>query len=414
MQPWMVVGVCALVAVAARAGGAAKPAELRGVSVRDAAELEIRIELTAPVVPYARELPGTPGLEPSRLYLDLHGTVLPASVAREVAGKGAVRRVRLGQHDADTTRVVIELTSPRPFALERRGAQLVIRFAPAPRAIAMREEPARLAMARTVEGSACADTGLVVPAPRARRDPLEARVARLHRRRDWPALLVLYAAGGAPIGDGAPAAVRAAVADALLAVGLPERADEVLGAPGRAEPHVLRLARAEIALARRDRRALRALLGSLDQARPWPSVKADQPALSPAEARRLERLRIRAALADGASTEAAAMDAGWTAELRRALARSTIETAEAAAAVGAYEQAAAGFRRARAASDAPALRAAAASGMLRAALELRDEAATAEALHALASERTPLVQGVTRALTARSGVTAPARDGGRR
>jgi hypothetical protein len=417
MQAWMVAGAMLVVCAGSAAGGdPVEPAELRGVSVREAAELEIRIELSAPVVPYARELAGTPGLEPSRLYLDLHGTVLPASVAREVEGKGAVRRVRIGQHDTDTTRVVIELVSPRPFALERRGTQVVIRFAPAPRAVALREEPARLAVAAMAEppvpAARGAGRGADEEPARTERDraastkarvsssstvgaaasELEAQVGRLHRRRDWSALLVLYA-GGSPIGDAAPASVRAAIADAFLAVGLPERADEVLGAPGRDEPAVLRLARAEIALARRDSRALRALLASVEQA-----------PLGVGEARRLERLRIRAALAEGASSGAAAIVVGWTAELRRALARSTIETAEAAAAVGAYEQAAADFRRARDASDAPALRAAAASGMLRAALELGDEPATAEALRALAGEPQPLVQSVTRSLAARSGV----------
>jgi len=431
-----------VVAWAALGGGgigdaSASPAELRGASIREADEVEVWLDVSAPVVPYARELAGTPGLEPTRLYFDLHETVLSAKAVREIEGKGAVRRVRLGQNDADTTRVVIELSSPRPFALEKRAQEVVIRFAPAPMAVASRAAPARLALARVMDAperlappveptertaearrprvqmpAHARSADGVAASPRvhaaaassgAPAEPdadvvdaadLERRVARLHRRRDWPALLVLYAAEGSPVGEAAPAAVRAAVADALLAVGLPERADDVLGAPGPAEPSALRLARAEVALARGDERALRALLTSIDGE-----------ALRAPQARRLERLRIRAALAGGASLDAAAFEAGWTAELRRALARSTIETAEPAAAVGAFEQAAAAFARARDVSDAPALQAAAASGMLRAALELRDETRAADALQALADfEPEPMVQRVARSLATRSGL----------
>lgn len=492
--------------------------------------MEVRLDVSAPVVPFARELAGTPGLEPTRLYFDLHDTVLSQKAVRDITGKGAVRRVRLGQNDPKTTRVVIELSSPRPFALERRSKEVVIRFAASPMAVAslpledarrpiaesrdgareeserpgvataeessrpsaaMRAEPNRTVVAfrdgasramlasgeetprqtptshaetprptstsraetprptpsssRRAKAAASAEPTLTAATPvrlavaraaiapdapdtptgtRPRNDAsaprafeprvveptstdaaLEERFARLHRRRDWAALLVLYASAGSPVGEAAPARVRAAVADALLAVGLPERADDVLGVPLRTEPGVVRLARAEVALARGDGRALRALLASLEDVE-----------LSAVDARRLGRLRIRAALAAGQSADAADIDAGWTAGLRRALARSTIETAEAAAAVGAFEQAAAAFRRAHDVSDAPALRAAAASGMLRAAMELSDDEAIAHALRTLAGdERTPMAQHVARSLAARSGVALdePQNEGSR-
>jgi N-acetylmuramoyl-L-alanine amidase len=117
----VVVGVVGL-GVAGRAPAA---------SVLDAIEIRqdpaaVRLHLSGPVTIEAHKLPGS-GPTPERIYLDLRGARLAPSASRLTdAGGPVLLRVRAGQFDMDTARVVLDLASTVPFDVERREGTVTI------------------------------------------------------------------------------------------------------------------------------------------------------------------------------------------------------------------------------------------------------------------------------------------------
>src|SRR2546428_12732446 len=71
------------------------------------------------------------GTLPARFYVDLSGTTLAPEVRGTVAGAGPVLRVRTGQFDPRTARVVIDLANAMPAAVRTEGRTVTIELEPA-------------------------------------------------------------------------------------------------------------------------------------------------------------------------------------------------------------------------------------------------------------------------------------------
>ena len=111
------------------AGVPAAAAQLRGIEIGGGARPEIAVVLDGPVAaPKSFVLDS-----PLRLIVDFDGV---APVRRSVDGGGVVMRVRAGQFDPQTVRLVIELSRPMTFIAARQAAdgRLLLQLAPVSRA----------------------------------------------------------------------------------------------------------------------------------------------------------------------------------------------------------------------------------------------------------------------------------------
>ena len=100
-------------------------AVLERVRVIDQGSPAVRLELSAPVpAGVATPLPSD-GERPARVYVDLPSTTL-ASGAVAVEGSGDLLRVRTGQFDAGTVRVVLDLAVAVPYAVRVEGRTITI------------------------------------------------------------------------------------------------------------------------------------------------------------------------------------------------------------------------------------------------------------------------------------------------
>ncbi len=100
-------------------------ARLERVDVRTSAGLTIVFQLSRPVTPHTRTLPAD-GPSPARIYLDLPDTHLGRNAGRPVEGAGPLQRVRIGQFDLTTVRVVLDLEHPTPFVVRQDGATVSV------------------------------------------------------------------------------------------------------------------------------------------------------------------------------------------------------------------------------------------------------------------------------------------------
>jgi N-acetylmuramoyl-L-alanine amidase len=105
-------------------------ATLERIEVVQTGPPAVRLHLSAPVATVAKTL-APDGARPDRIYLDLPDTHL-AGVPAEVAGVDPLLRVRAGQFDLATTRVVLDLASAVPFVVRPDGNTITIELAPAP------------------------------------------------------------------------------------------------------------------------------------------------------------------------------------------------------------------------------------------------------------------------------------------
>jgi N-acetylmuramoyl-L-alanine amidase len=122
----MLVQVLSMLALALSAvASAAATLERVEVLARDLPV--VRLRLDAAVAARSQELPPRDG-QPARIVIDLPGTRLGAG-ARGVPGTGRLRRVRLGQLDATTARVVLDLDAPSGFTVAGDGAEIEIQLA---------------------------------------------------------------------------------------------------------------------------------------------------------------------------------------------------------------------------------------------------------------------------------------------
>ena len=118
--------VLSLVAVTLPAFAA--PAVLERMEVMPGPTPGIRLTLSAPVTPLAHPL-----RKPERITLDLPGTVLGPKVRQPLVGAAPLARVRTGQLEGGTARVVLDLSEYAAFTVETNGrvVTLVLNAAPA-------------------------------------------------------------------------------------------------------------------------------------------------------------------------------------------------------------------------------------------------------------------------------------------
>ncbi len=435
LRPILVIATSAMLAatgVCADAPAATlAPALLEHVVVREGPTPGVELHVSADVQPVARSIPAH-GDAPPRVYLDLPGTKLGPAVARESDGAGAVRKIRTGQFDPKTARVVIELREAHAFDVQRSGSEIVVTFAGASKSAAKAAAPAKTTTAvkpsapapaapAPVAAAAQASTPRApatpavkteepapspkaeTPAPVARKDEplppsppavrpieLQEKIARRYANEDWPGIVALYGANTELVRRDVDATTRAAVVDALREMGLAYSAKKLLGPPASNEAPSLRVARAQMALASGDVSAATAGISGLDEA-------AVDPALVPP----LRTLKVRLALARGdIETASAAIGNRAAPELRAEIAddalragRAATERHVCASAVVAYQQAldADGGRTARAAAGA---------GLVRAALVCQNPDATMTGLGVLAESSHPLLRRAATVLAA--------------
>ncbi|MGH7893945.1 MAG: AMIN domain-containing protein, partial [Candidatus Binatia bacterium] len=355
-------------------------------------------------------------------------TKLGPQLARVSDGSGPVRRVRAGQFDRETTRVVIELADARTFDVHRQGGEIVVTFSKAAVATTPKapEAPlvARIEAPKPAEAPANAREANPPPQPEvpiARREErlqstkssarpieLEERIARRYATDDWAGIVALYAANMPAIRRDADATTRAAVVDALRALGLTYSAKKLLGPASSNEAPALRVVRAEMTLADGDVQAAVRGVAGLDDA-------AVDPALVP----HLRALEVRLALAQG-DVEAAAGAIGNRAapDLRAEVAEVALRAGRTASERRACSRAVVAYRQALEADGGRTARAAAGAGLVRAALACQNPEATMTGLGVLAESSHPLLRraaallAATRVEEKQHAKAEPARDGG--
>lgn len=114
-----------LIAGVARAG-----TELEGVEIVRKPGLAVRLRLSAPATATVRTLPAE-GDRPARVYLDFPGK-LAASAPAVVGGAAPLVRVRTGQFDQSTVRVVLDLVNPVDFELREQPRAITIALGSGP------------------------------------------------------------------------------------------------------------------------------------------------------------------------------------------------------------------------------------------------------------------------------------------
>ncbi len=100
----------------------------------------VRLRLSGPTAVTAKRLPAQDGAA-ERIYIDVAGAQIDPKVQRTLSGKGAVRQVRVGQHDTATARVVVELAAETPFTIENKGRVATLRLGKSVPPPADRPEP---------------------------------------------------------------------------------------------------------------------------------------------------------------------------------------------------------------------------------------------------------------------------------
>src|SRR5215470_5394590 len=115
--------------VLAAIGAADAATTLEGVDVVAGPVTAVRIRLTDAVEAVAHRLPAD-DTHPPRVYLDLPGTTLDAAAPAVVGGSAGVLRVRTGQFDLSTARVVLDLASPVEFVVRRDATTITVELVP--------------------------------------------------------------------------------------------------------------------------------------------------------------------------------------------------------------------------------------------------------------------------------------------
>ena len=124
------VGV--LVGVVVMVGGARADVVLEGVKVTRAPAPAVRLMVSGPVAASAHTL-GAEGDRPARIYVDLSRTMLDHATPSVVRGAGDVVRIRAGQFDATTVRVVLDLVDAVDFTVRQNDGVITIALAAPPR-----------------------------------------------------------------------------------------------------------------------------------------------------------------------------------------------------------------------------------------------------------------------------------------
>ena len=107
-------------------------AVLERVEVMTGEKPAVRLRLSEPAIAFGKVLGPEPGTQP-RIYVDLPSTVLSKATPGSTDGTGVLLRVRTGQYDRNTTRVVLDLEHQVPFSVASDGRTVTIELEPGPR-----------------------------------------------------------------------------------------------------------------------------------------------------------------------------------------------------------------------------------------------------------------------------------------
>jgi len=397
-------------------------AVLKSLALRAGTPPAIELGLTRSVAPAFHRL-----ANPPRVYVDLPDTTIAGQVTRSLTGAGAVKRVRAGQFDAATARVVLELAEPVDVDVQpgANGLRLVVGVTTATAPAAKPIAPAKAPAAPTPSDAKPADANtstlppdvprlLVIradvradapisepkavaapaakPADRPRPTPFDDHIGeRIGRRaadEDWAGVVALYAADMRAVRDGADTATRAAVVDALRALGLVHSARKLLGAPAPNEAPALRVARAELALADGAPDDAAALVAGLDEGTVDPMLGS-----------KLRRVQVRLALARGDLAAAVAgIGTRTNPELRAELADAAIRVGRGASDKRSCRRGVVAFKTALDADGGRTANAAAGAGLVRAGLACADGDAATHGLGVLAESPHPLLRRAATAI----------------
>jgi hypothetical protein len=373
----------------------------------------VDLALTKSVTPAVKRL-----ANPPRVYVDLPDATLGPQAARSLAGTGTVKRVRAGQFDATTVRVVVELAEAAAVDAEprRNGLRLVVgattvaekSAAPAKTPAVAKSGDAKVVEVTTASAlppdvprllviradNPLAETKPAMPTPSAKPadhvapTSLQERIGRRAADEDWAGVVALYAADMRAVQDDADSATRAAVVDALRELGLVHSARKLLGPAVPNEAPALRIARAELAIADGAPDDAAALVAGLDEA-------TVDPMLAP----KLRRVQVRLALARGdLATAVAGIGNRASPELRAELADAAIRVGRSASDPRSCRRGVAAFKTALDADGGRTANAAAGAGLVRAALACADTDATTHGLGVLAESPHPLLRRAATAI----------------
>ncbi len=171
-QSARVAGRTMLAFLLAASSAAQAASVLERVEVLKESTTSVTLRLSAPVYPVVRTLPGN-AESPARVYLDFPNTILGGAAPAVVAGDArALLRVRSGQFDASTTRVVLDLSSTLPYRVRNADTTVTVEITPPHAAVAPPQsslapshQPAPVAASVPVPARPVADA----PAPPQRR-----------------------------------------------------------------------------------------------------------------------------------------------------------------------------------------------------------------------------------------------------
>ena len=123
---WILALVAVLGVGIGRAQAADTPAQLKGVSIERQAEgVTVTVKTTAPVVYETRVIDS-----PTRLIIDMTGTIYAVSKGRWIAGMDPVKEVRGSQWKRGTARIVVELTRKVGYRIDETAEGLVVVLEP--------------------------------------------------------------------------------------------------------------------------------------------------------------------------------------------------------------------------------------------------------------------------------------------
>jgi acetylornithine deacetylase/succinyl-diaminopimelate desuccinylase-like protein len=141
---------------------------LERVEVVRESTVSVTLRLSAPVYPVVRTLPGNAEY-PARVYLDFPNTIRGGAAPAVVAGDArALLRVRTGQFDASTTRVVLELSSALPYRVRNADKTVTVEITPPRAAVAPQSSLASRPAPVAATVPAPSPPAAVAPAPQRR------------------------------------------------------------------------------------------------------------------------------------------------------------------------------------------------------------------------------------------------------
>jgi type IV pilus secretin PilQ/predicted competence protein len=216
------------------------PAQLKGVTVERQAEgVTVTVQTTGPIVYQAKVIDS-----PTRLVIDMDGTVYASPKARWTANLDPVKEVRGSQWKRGTARIVVELTRKVGYRIEDTAEGLVVILEPSTSGQA--PAAARVEMAKKPDVVSDAPKAAVIEEPKP--EPVAAVAAATPAPAPTAAPAEKPAAAPRPVTDplGSPAAAPRPVTDPLGSpAAAPRPVTDPLGSPAAAPRPATRVAQAQ-------------------------------------------------------------------------------------------------------------------------------------------------------------------------